>query len=205
MLELAAEMRIYKSNIVEDSVMENKINIKIGQKVRLLRQARNLSLSELSHLSGISKAALSKLESGDSNPRIDTLESIAAALRFPLSDLFTRQNESYPYLVKATPLEGDYLEQFKFRISMGNVSEIWQLSMKRGAIINSPAHMVGTHEHIMVHAGSLMLRLDDEQNVVLEAGDFYAFSGDFPHAYLCIEGDVHATVVMTYSHLSDGV
>lgn len=57
----------------------------------------------------------------------------------------------------------------------------------------------------MVHSGSLMLRLDDEHSVVLDAGDFYAFSGDFPHAYLCIEGDVHATVVMTYAHLSDGV
>ncbi|EFB70792.1 RapGH repressor [Providencia rustigianii] len=185
--------------------MSNKINIKIGQKIRLLRQARNLSLNELSQLSGISKAALSKLESGDSNPRIDTLESIAAALRFPLSDLFTRQNESYPYFVKAIPQEGDYLEQFKFRISMGNVSEIWQLSMKRGAIINSPAHMSGTHEHIMLHSGSLMLRFNNEQNMVLDAGDFYAFSGDLPHSYLCIEGDLHATVVMTYSHLSDGV
>lgn len=186
--------------------MDKKINIKIGQKIRLLRQARNLSLNELSRLSGISKAALSKLESGDSNPRIDTLESIAIALRFPLSDLFTRQHEAYPYFVKSTPSdESEYSQQFKFRISMGNISEIWQLTMKRGAIINSPAHMTGTHEHIMVNSGSLMLRLNNDQNIVLEAGDFYAFSGDFPHSYLCMDGEVQATVVMTYSHLSDGV
>lgn len=185
--------------------MDKKINIKIGQKVRLLRQARNLSLNELSRLSGISKAALSKLESGGSNPRIDTLEAIAIALRFPLSDLFTRQHEDYPYLVKSSPSEDDYSQQFKFRINMGNISEIWQLNMKRGAIINSPAHMSGTHEHIMMHSGSLMLRLNNSQTIVLEAGDFYAFSGDFPHSYLCMEGDVQATVVMTYSHLSDGI
>ncbi|HHE6470065.1 TPA: helix-turn-helix domain-containing protein [Providencia rettgeri] len=185
--------------------MDKKINIKIGQKIRLLRQARDLSLNELSRISGISKAALSKLESGDSNPRIDTLESIAIALRFPLSDLFTRQYEAYPYLLKATPSEKEYSQQFKFRISMGNISEIWQLTMKRGAIINSPAHMSGTHEHIMVNSGSLMLRLHDDQNIVLEAGDFYAFSGDFPHSYLCMEGELQATVVMTYSHLSDSV
>ena len=184
--------------------MDKKINIKIGQKVRLLRQARNLSLNELSHLSGISKAALSKLESGDSNPRVDTLEAIAIALRFPLGDLFTRQHETYPYFVKSSPSENDYSQQFKFRINMGNVSEIWQLSMKRGSVINSPAHISGTHEHILVHSGSLMLRLNNSQSIVLEAGDFYAFSGHFPHAYLCIDGDVQATVVMSYSHLSDG-
>ncbi|MBP6122331.1 MULTISPECIES: helix-turn-helix domain-containing protein [Providencia] len=185
--------------------MDKKINLKIGQKIRLLRQARNLSLNELSRISGISKAALSKLESGGSNPRIDTLESIAIALRFPLSDLFTRQHEAYPYFVQSAPLENDYSQQFKFRINMGNISEIWQLSMKRGAVINSPAHMSGTHEHIMINSGSLMLRLNDAQTIMLEAGDFYAFSADFPHAYLCMEGDMQATVVMTYSHLSDGV
>ncbi|EMI5491554.1 helix-turn-helix domain-containing protein [Providencia stuartii] len=185
--------------------MDKKINIKIGQKVRLLRQARSLSLNELSRLSGISKAALSKLESGDSNPRIDTLEAIAIALRFPLSDLFTLQHEAYPYLVKSTPMQGDYTQQFKFRINMGNISEIWQLNMKRGAVINSPAHMSGTHEHIMLHTGSLMLRLKNEQTVLLEEGDFYAFSCDFPHSYLCMEGELNATVVMTYSHLSDGI
>ncbi|MCW2256466.1 transcriptional regulator with XRE-family HTH domain [Providencia alcalifaciens] len=185
--------------------MDKKINTKIGQKVRLLRQARNLSLNELARLSGISKAALSKLESGGSNPRIDTLEAIAIALRFPLSDLFTRQHEAYPYLVKSEPLQDDYSQQFKFRINMGNISEIWQLNMKRGAIINSPAHMNGTREHIMLHTGSLMLRLKDKQTILLEEGDFYAFSGDVPHSYLCMEGELNATVVMTYSHLSEGI
>lgn len=65
-----------------------KTSAHIGQKVKLLRQARNLSLNDLSKLSGISKAALSKLESGDSNPRIDTLEAIAVALRFPLGSVY---------------------------------------------------------------------------------------------------------------------
>lgn len=185
--------------------MDKKINTKIGQKVRLLRQARNLSLNELARLSGISKAALSKLESGGSTPRIDTLEAIAIALRFPLSDLFTRQHEAYPYLVKSEPLQGDYLQQFKFRINMGNISEIWQLNMKRGAIINSPAHMNGTREHIMLHTGSLMLRLKDKQTILLEEGDFYAFNGDAHHSYLCMEGELNATVIMTYSHLSNGI
>ncbi len=75
-----------------------KTNEYLGNKVKQLRQSRNLSLNELSRKSGISKAALSKLESGDSNPRIDTLEAIAIALGFPLGDLFSFTREEYPRL-----------------------------------------------------------------------------------------------------------
>ena len=182
--------------------MNIKTNAKIGPKIKQLRMARNLSINDLAKLSGISKTALSKLEMGDSNPRIDTLEAIAAALRFPLCDLFTSQYEEYPCHLAKVPMIGDYSQQFKFRINMGNTSEIWQLNMRRGVVINSPAHMSGSREHIVLHSGTLMLRLKDEQSVLLEAGEFYAFACDFPHSYICIEGDVSATILMSYSHLA---
>lgn len=181
--------------------MNINTNTKIGPKIKQLRLARNLSLNDLARLSGISKTALSKLEMGDSNPRIDTLEAIASALRFPLGDLFTSQYEEYPCHIAKIPMIGDYAQQFKFRINMGNTSEIWQLNMKRGAVINRPAHMGGSREHIMLHSGTLMLRLKDEQSILLEPGEFYAFACNFPHSYICIEGDVAASILMSYSHL----
>ncbi|MEM8137412.1 XRE family transcriptional regulator [Morganella morganii] len=178
-----------------------KTSAHIGQKVKLLRQARNLSLNDLSKLSGISKAALSKLESGDSNPRIDTLEAIAVALRFPLGDLFTASNEGYPRYEKNKVFKGEYAEDFKFRVGMGNISEIWHLKMIRGAIINSPAHSTGTHEHILIHQGTLMMRFNEDQTVLLKPGDFYAFSCDIPHSYICMEGELSGTLIMSYSHI----
>ncbi len=75
-----------------------QIGTRIGTRVKQLRQSRDLSLNDLSRLSGVSKAALSQLESGSSNPRIDTLDSIAIALRLPLGDLLGGSNEQYPYL-----------------------------------------------------------------------------------------------------------
>ena len=53
---------------------------------------------------------------------------------------------------------------------MGNISEIWHLKMIRGAIINSPAHSTGTHEHILIHQGTLMMRFNEDQTVLLEPG-----------------------------------
>lgn len=171
----------------------------IGSNVKQFRIARNLSLNELSRLSGVSKAALSKLESGSSNPRVDTLDAIAGALRLPLGDLLGSNNERYPYLEKNAGYDGDYSQARKFRIGQGNVSEIWHLQMKPGAIINSPAHILGTYEHIMVHLGTLLLRISDDESIVLQPGDFYAFPGDVRHAYVCTDTAVSATVVMPYT------
>ena len=42
--------------------------------------------------------------------------------------------------------------------------------MIRGAIINSPAHSTGTHEHILIHQGTLMMRFNEDQTVLLERG-----------------------------------
>ncbi|MBD2781888.1 helix-turn-helix domain-containing protein [Xenorhabdus szentirmaii] len=176
-----------------------KTYMNIGNNVKQLRIARNLSLNELSRLSGVSKAALSKLESGGSNPRVDTLDAIANALRLPLGDLLGSNNERYPYLEKNSGYDGDYSQVMKFRIGQGNITEIWHLQMKPGVIINSPAHIFGTHEHVIVHLGSLILRISDDRSIVLQAGDFYAFSGDVKHAYICADSAVSATVIMSYT------
>ncbi|MBV8041948.1 MULTISPECIES: helix-turn-helix domain-containing protein [Enterobacteriaceae] len=171
----------------------------IGNNVKQLRIARNLSLNELAKLSGVSKATLSTLESGGSNPRVDTLDSIASALRLTLGDLLGNNNERYPYIEKNADYKGDYSQVMKFRIGQGNITEIWHLQMKPGVVINSPAHVSGTHEHIIVHLGTLLLKISDSESIILQPGDFYAFSGDVKHAYICADDAVSATVIMSYS------
>ncbi|EHC9819357.1 helix-turn-helix domain-containing protein [Salmonella enterica subsp. enterica serovar Newport] len=175
-----------------------KTCINIGNNVKQLRIARNLSLNELSRLSGVSKAALSRLETGGSNPRVDTLDAIASALRLPLGDLLGSNDERYPCLEKNVGYTGGYSQVMKFRIGQGNVTEIWHLQMQPGITITSPAHISGTHEHIMLHHGTLILRISDNESISLQSGDFYAFSGDVKHAYICTDRAVSATVIMSY-------
>lgn len=175
------------------------ISISIGNKIKQLRVTRNISLNELSKLSGVSKAALSKLESGNTNPRVDTLDAIASALRVPISDLLAGNTKIYPHMEKSAPMTGSYSQEMKFRIGLGNISEIWHLQMNQGIVINSPPHASGTHEHILVHSGSLMLRLASDESIVLNSGDFYCFSGDVVHSYICTDKPVSATVVMSHS------
>lgn len=57
------------------------------------RNARGLSLRELSARCGISKSALQRMESGEISPTLDQLDRIAAALDVPLTKLFIAQRE----------------------------------------------------------------------------------------------------------------
>nr|WP_207628617.1 helix-turn-helix transcriptional regulator [Photorhabdus cinerea] len=79
-----------------------------------MRQAINISLNDLSKLSSISRAALSKPESINPNLSIDTLDSIAIALRLPFGDLLTGNNEQHPYLEKCQSMKGYYAKKYKF-------------------------------------------------------------------------------------------
>lgn len=53
---------------------------RIGQRVRLLREQRGLSVAELARRADILRPNLSRLESGKHMPSLDTLERVAAAL-----------------------------------------------------------------------------------------------------------------------------
>lgn len=56
--------------------------------LRIARQARGLSQTELSKQSGVSQANLSKLENGLINPSDDVLDRVASVLHFPRSLFF---------------------------------------------------------------------------------------------------------------------
>lgn len=64
----------------------------IGEVIRKLREKANLTLTQLSHLSGISKAAISKIENGETKrPAITTIKPIAKILEIPYEQVI----ESY--------------------------------------------------------------------------------------------------------------
>ncbi|ENR8889924.1 TPA: helix-turn-helix domain-containing protein [Citrobacter koseri] len=178
------------------------LSLNIGSKIRRLRQSRGISLNDLSKLSGVSKGALSKLESGSSSPRVDTLDAIATALRLPVGDLLSGGSRMYPRFEKHRPVPDEYSQMMKFRIGPGNTSEIWLLQMEPQVTIHSPGHSDGAHEHILVHSGTLRLRFSQYEVITLEPGDFYAFSAQVAHTYSATETAVSATVVMT--HLEPG-
>ena len=57
----------------------------VAANIRTLRARQGLSMGQLAARAGMSKGTLSKLESGDGNPTLDTLAALASALSVPLA------------------------------------------------------------------------------------------------------------------------
>ena len=59
----------------------------IGNNIRTIRKAKNLSQEELADLANLSKTALGAIERGTSVPTINTLNRIAKALEMDITEL----------------------------------------------------------------------------------------------------------------------
>jgi transcriptional regulator with XRE-family HTH domain len=60
----------------------------IGDRLRALREQKNLSQGDIEHRSGLLRCYISRVENGHTVPSIDTLEKMARALEVPLYQLF---------------------------------------------------------------------------------------------------------------------
>ncbi|HDZ48064.1 hypothetical protein LCGC14_0025270 [marine sediment metagenome] len=169
----------------------------IGAKIKNLRVQRGIGLGELARLAGIGKATLSSLEAGNGNPRLETLDAIAIALRLPLGDLISPNINEQEVVVRATPPPVKFSQELLFRLPRGLSTEIWHLRMKTDEVIESPAHATGTAEHIFVFSGMLKV-ISKSKEVIIEPGDFIRLITDVKHSYIAI-GDVDGLVVMSYS------
>ena len=66
----------------------NKLSAKIGTRIRILRETKNMTQQDLADLCNFDKADMSKIESGKANPTIKTLLRISQAIDVKFSDLF---------------------------------------------------------------------------------------------------------------------
>jgi transcriptional regulator with XRE-family HTH domain len=74
----------------------------LGDRLRAAREARGLTLDQLSASAGVSKAHLSRLESGERQPSVGILVELAGALRTRVGALLGEDAESTP-LATFTP------------------------------------------------------------------------------------------------------
>src|SRR6202034_2058094 len=60
----------------------------IGDRLRVLREERNLSQGEIEKRTGLFRCYISRVENGHTVPAIETLEKFARALEIPMYQLF---------------------------------------------------------------------------------------------------------------------
>lgn len=76
---------------------------RLGERVKAARLAQGMTMVELATICGLTKGFISQMESGTSNPSLNTLRKIGNALKVPVSDLLDKADVSS--LVEQVPPE----------------------------------------------------------------------------------------------------
>lgn len=185
----------------------------LGGRLREIRGASGLSLSEVARRLGISTSAMSQIERGALQPSVGRLIAICEVLGVPLADVFESEepggaiDPAHPdgYLLSragtAAPMVlGDGVI-FR-RLSPANSPDVdfFESTYPPGATASEARHLV-SHEGYevgTVTSGELTIQFEAE-TVVLAAGDSISYACDHPHL-ISNEGAVAAIATWLIVH-----
>jgi len=166
--------------------------LRIGPRVRALREAMDLSLRELGDRAGVSAPMLSQVERGETSPTLSVAARIAAGLELSLSQLLrldeadgvtvVRRAERRPggarsrghsYAVLTPPLPGQRAEVSHHVLGPGAAT---------GGPGDPPIHEPGSRETAVVTSGGVTLVCDGVAHDLAD-GDAVTFDADLPHHF----------------------
>jgi transcriptional regulator with XRE-family HTH domain len=185
-----------------DDVGAAELGARVAENLRLRRKARSLSLDDLSRSSGVSRAALSQIETRKSNPTVGVLWKIAVGLGVPFSELIGEGQRGAQVLRRG---DAQVLRSSDSRFESRPLSpagtsplvELYELRISSRSTHSAEAHAPGTSEIVVVLTGQLKMHVGDAV-YELGAGDSIAFAADRPHAYenpAGAEGRYHNVII----------
>jgi transcriptional regulator with XRE-family HTH domain len=170
-----------------DDVGAAELGRRVAENLRQRRKARGMSLDDLARSSGVSRAALSQIETCKSNPTVGVLWKIAVGLGVPFAELIGAPRSGAVVLRRG---DSQVLRSSDGRFESRPLTpagasprvELYELRLAARSTHASEAHAPGTHEILVVLSGVLRMRVADE-TYELNAGDAIAFAADRPHVY----------------------
>jgi transcriptional regulator with XRE-family HTH domain len=162
-------------------------SVDVGQRLRILRDERGISMRALARRSGLSANALSMIERGLTSPSVSTLNKLATALEVPITAFF-RQEPTREQIVfrKASErsrvpflrgvIEGLGGEGFTGRV------EAFLLTLESGGSSGPHGMIHSGHELVFCLRGTLEYEVDD-QRFIMEPGDSLIFAAQLTHRW----------------------
>ena len=171
--------------------LERMLASTIAQRVREYRQQLDLTITQLSELTGLSKGMLSKIENAQASPSLASLASVAAALGVPVTALFRGLEEEHD-AIYVPDGQGIEIEHHGENRPRGHRSQM--LGVMRGPkrllepvlfTLAKPTEVFPLYQHSGVEF-LYMLEGKMEYGVgtsryVLGPGDSLQFEGEVPH------------------------
>jgi transcriptional regulator with XRE-family HTH domain len=183
------------------------VSVNIGERLRELREARNISMRALAARSGLSANALSMIERGKASPSVSTLYKLSDALGVSITSFFgsdSERKQAVFFKANARPrvaftrgvFEGLGGEQFVGRV------EPFLLTLENSAN-SGPRSMAHTgHEFVFCLRGELEYQVE-RQIYQMSAGDSLLFAAHLKHRWRNAGGNV-ATALIIISGFEEG-
>ena len=170
-----------------DDVGAAELGRRVADNLRERRRVSNLSLDELAKLSGVSRAALSQIETCKTNPSLSVLWKVAVGLKIPFTELIGESRESVSLLRRTEAqvlksVDGKMESRPLARSGAGPGVEVYELRLAGHGSHSSEPHAPGTRELITVVQGSLKMSVGEE-TYLLAVGDSLVFPADQHHVY----------------------
>jgi transcriptional regulator with XRE-family HTH domain len=170
-----------------DDIGAAELGRRVADNLRGKRKARGMSLDDLAAASGVSRAALSQIETYKSIPTLGLLWKIAVGLGVPFNELIGQSAGSVQVLRRADAqvlrsLDGKMESRPLAPVGTTPLVELYELRLAARSTHASEPHARGTHEVLVVLTGALRMHVEGEIHD-LAAGDSICFPADRPHVY----------------------
>jgi len=173
--------RMSKSNLPGENLAE---------RIRALRKAAGLTLEAVAQTSGLSRAALSKIERGEMSPTYESLLKVAQGLKTDLGALVSRRaaKRDNGFVVTRAGTGAKYRQaqfthellaaSFQNRKLHAFITEVPPLTLDDyGAW-----HSHDSEDFLYVLSGTVIVHLRDQEPVQLDTGDSVQMDGRIAHA-----------------------
>lgn len=176
----------------------------LGGHLKLLRQARGMTLDRLAAATGLTKSYLSKIQNSHKLPPIATLSRIAQALGTGIGSFFgdilearegasvVRRNERLPVVRGGTAFGYDYVSLAHKRLSKRMEPFVFTFPSK---IDRHVFFDHGGEEFVFILSGTVEFQVGDER-WTLQEGDSIYFDAAIPHRGWSVGRDAKALVVV---------
>ena len=166
------------------------MSVDIGNRLRAVRTASNLSQRELAKRTGVPNSTISLIESNTSNPSVGALKRILDGIPIGLAEFFAFEPDR--------PKKAFYAAEELVEIGKGSISyrQVGENLFGRALQILKECYQPGadTGKVPLVHDGEeggiiLSGRLEvtvDQERRILGPGDAYYFDSRRPHRFRCV-------------------
>ncbi len=189
---------------------KNEKEIRVGERIKTLREQKNLSLKELADLTGFSTALLSQMENHLVSPSLGTMIKIAKALGIKVGDLLgetegepfsiVRKDERKPvsrFASKEGVKYGYFYESLGFE-KRNRHMEPFIVTLEPATIKTSKTSVHDGEEFIFVLEGEMEVILRNHTDV-LYPGDSIYYDSNIPHRVQCHKDRVTKILAVLYT------